>query len=85
VLAESIRASAPDRRVELNLGGGNFKAQFRRADRSGAELAVVIGEDEITRGVVQIKPLREGAGEAREQTLTTTAAAIAQWFERSGR
>lgn len=84
VLAESIRASAPDRRVELNLGGGNFKAQFRRADRSGAELAVVIGEDEITRGVVQIKPLREGAGEAHEQALTTTPAAIAQWFETSG-
>jgi histidyl-tRNA synthetase len=43
VLAESIREHSPGRRIELNLGGGNFKAQFRRADRSGAALAVVIG------------------------------------------
>ncbi|MFZ9994814.1 MAG: histidine--tRNA ligase [Steroidobacteraceae bacterium] len=84
VLAESIREHSPGRRIELNLGGGNFKAQFRRADRSGAALAVVIGEDELSRGVVQIKPLREGAGETCEQTLATAAASVAQWFKNSG-
>jgi len=84
VLAESIREYSPGRRIELNLGGGNFKAQFRRADRSGAALAVVIGEDELTRGVAQIKPLREGAGETCEQTLATAAVSVAQWFKNSG-
>ena len=84
VLAESIREHSPGRRIELNLGGGNFKAQFRRADRSGAALAVVIGEDELTRGVAQIKPLREGTGETCEQTLATAAASVAQWFKNSG-
>jgi histidyl-tRNA synthetase len=84
VLAESIREHSPGRRIELNLGGGNFKAQFRRADRSGAALAVVIGEDELSRSVVQIKPLREGAGETCEQTLATAAASVAQWFKNSG-
>jgi histidyl-tRNA synthetase len=44
-------------------GAGNFKAQFRRADRSGAEFALVIGDDELARGVAQLKPLRAPGGE----------------------
>src|SRR5580658_871139 len=50
-IVESLRDSLPHRRFELNLGGGNFKAQFRRADRSRACLALIIGEDELARGV----------------------------------
>ena len=50
-------------RFELNLGGGNFKTQFRRADRSGAALALIIGDDELARGVVGVKPLRQEAGQ----------------------
>ncbi len=80
-LAESLRARSPGRRIEVNLGGGNFKAQFRRADRSGAALAVVLGEDELARGVVQLKPLREGAGAPSESPLATAADAVAQWFQ----
>jgi histidyl-tRNA synthetase len=45
-------------RILSNLGGGSFKAQFKRADRSGAELALVLGEEEIKRSMVTIKPLR---------------------------
>src|SRR5262249_44320825 len=48
---------------ELNLGGGNFKAQFRRADRSGAAYALIVGDDELARGVVAMKPLRLEAGQ----------------------
>jgi histidyl-tRNA synthetase len=51
-------------RFELNVGGGNLKAQFRRADRSGATLALIIGEDEIARGVVGLKPLRDTSGQS---------------------
>jgi histidyl-tRNA synthetase len=80
-LAETVRRLMPARRVEVNLGGGNFKAQFRRADRSGAALAVVLGEDELARGVVQLKPLRDGAGTPSESALATAAAAVAQWFQ----
>jgi histidyl-tRNA synthetase len=80
-LAEMLRQSMPTRRIELNLGGGNFKAQFRRADRSGAPLALVLGEDELARGVVQLKPLREGHGEPAEIGLEASAAAIARWFD----
>jgi histidyl-tRNA synthetase len=62
-IVESLRDSLPHRRFELNLGGGNFKAQFRRADRSRATLALIIGEDELARGVVALKPLRLEAGQ----------------------
>lgn len=63
VHAEALRDALPGRRVELNIGGGNFKAQFRRADRSGARVALVVGDDELARGVVQVKSLREGGGQ----------------------
>jgi len=80
-LADALRSALPRRRVEVNLGGGNFKAQFRRADRSAAPLAVVLGEDELARGVAQLKPLREGAGAPSEISLATAPAAVAQWFD----
>src|SRR5580658_4002630 len=63
-IVELLRDALPHRRFEMNLGGGNFKAQFRRADRSRAPLAVIIGEDELARGVVALKPLRLEAGQS---------------------
>jgi histidyl-tRNA synthetase len=63
-IVEQLRSERPGMRFELHLGGGNFKAQFRRADRSGAPLALVIGEDELARGVVGVKPLRASSGQS---------------------
>lgn len=80
-VADAIRRRLPSRRIEVNLGGGNFKAQFRRADRSGAALAVVLGEDELARGVVQLKPLRQDAPASSEAALATADEAVAQWFQ----
>lgn len=62
-LAERLRAEVPGVRVQSNLGGGSFKAQFKRADRSGAPLAIVLGEDELSRNEVTIKHLRSGQGQ----------------------
>ncbi len=59
-LAENLRSALPLLRLSSNLGGGNFKTQFKRADKSGASYALVLGEDEIARGVVAIKDLRLG-------------------------
>ena len=50
-LVEKLRDELPAVTFEMNQGGGNFKAQFRRADRSGARLALVLGDDELERGV----------------------------------
>jgi histidyl-tRNA synthetase len=74
-LVEQLRDALPGRRFELNLGGGNFKTQFRRADRSGAALAVILGDDELARGVAALKPLRRDAGQS-ESPLPDLAAAI---------
>jgi histidyl-tRNA synthetase len=57
-LAERLRDAHPGLRIHTNVGGGNFKTQFRRADRSGAQVAIILGEDEMQRGVVAVKPLR---------------------------
>jgi histidyl-tRNA synthetase len=56
--AENLRDAMPALKVELNLGGGNFKAQLKRADKSGAAYAVIIGEDEMLRKEAGLKPLR---------------------------
>ena len=74
-LVEQLRDALPGRRFELNLGGGNFKTQFRRADRSGAVLAVILGDDELARGMAALKPLRRDAGQS-ESPLPDLAAAI---------
>ncbi|HEV7432470.1 MAG TPA: histidine--tRNA ligase [Steroidobacteraceae bacterium] len=63
-VAEQLREAFPGQGVQMHLGAGNFKAQFRRADRSGACLAVILGDAELERGVVAVKPLRRESGQS---------------------
>ena len=58
-LAEQLRDQLPELNLCMNAGGGSFKSQFRRADKSGARLALIIGEQELIEGRVGIKFLRE--------------------------
>lgn len=58
-IAEKLRDDLPAARVELNLGGGSFKSQLKRADKSGAGYALVLGEEEVAQGVIGLKPLRK--------------------------
>jgi histidyl-tRNA synthetase len=62
-LAERLRDELPGLKLQLNLGGGNFKTQFKRADKSGAAYAIVLGEEEFKRGVAALKPLRDDSGQ----------------------
>ncbi len=57
-IAEMLREAIDGIRVELNLGGGSFKSQLKRADKSGAEYAVVLGDDEVAEDRAGLKPLR---------------------------
>ncbi len=57
-IAETLREDIDGIRVELNLGGGSFKSQLKRADKSGAEYAVVLGDDEVAEDRAGLKPLR---------------------------
>lgn len=74
-IVERLRDQLPGVRFELNLGGGNFKTQFRRADRSGAALALIVGDDELARGVAGVKPLRQETGQT-ESPIAELAAGI---------
>ncbi|MES2918409.1 MAG: histidine--tRNA ligase [Pseudomonadota bacterium] len=59
LLAERLRDALPDLRVLVNCGGGSFKSQFKKADKSGARFALVLGQDEVAAGTVSVKWLRE--------------------------
>lgn len=59
LLAEKLRDVLPDLRILVNCGGGSFKSQFKRADKSGARFALILGEDEVRNGTVSLKWLRE--------------------------
>jgi histidyl-tRNA synthetase len=74
-VVERLRDELPHRRFEVNLGGGHFKSQFRRADRSRAALAVILGDEELARGSAAVKPLRREAGQT-ECPLPALAAEI---------
>jgi histidyl-tRNA synthetase len=77
-LAEQLRSAGL--RVECDCGGGSLKSQMKRADRSGARFALLIGENERNRGVVTVKNLRRDAGQA-EVALAGVADHIKQQLE----
>ena len=58
-LAETLRNELPGRIVVSHCGGGSFKSQMKKADRSGARFAVILGENEIAQVTAGLKPLRD--------------------------
>src|SRR5690606_10135686 len=56
--AEQLRERVQGLRISIGAPSAGFKAQLRRADKSGARYAVIIGEDELSSGVLSVKPLR---------------------------
>jgi len=58
-LAEQLRSQAPSKAISLSCGGGSLKSQMKKADKSGAQLALILGEQEIKENTVQVKYLRE--------------------------
>ncbi|MGE8502840.1 MAG: histidine--tRNA ligase [Pseudomonas sp.] len=58
-LAERIRDAIPGIRLLVNAGAGSFKSQFKKADKSGARYALILGDDELAGRVVGFKPLRD--------------------------
>ncbi len=70
--AETIRNELPGLKLQVNCGGGSFKSQFKKADKIGADYAIILGDDEVSRGEVSIKSLRNG--EEQQQTLSQAAA-----------
>ncbi len=77
LLAEALRDAMPWLRISLHHGGGSFKSQMKKADKSGAALALIIGEQEAADGMVALKPLRE-QGEQRNIAQAELAAVLAE-------
>lgn len=57
-ISDELRQALPGRVVITHCGGGSFKSQMKKADRSGAAVALILGENEVSEGVVGVKPLR---------------------------
>ncbi|MDP9139257.1 MAG: histidine--tRNA ligase [Pseudomonadota bacterium] len=83
VLGEQLRDSLPALRLVTNAGGGKLAAQLKRADRSGAALALILGDEEIANRSIQVKSLRTAAEPAAD-TGFNQQQTIA-WTELSGR
>ncbi|SFM37580.1 histidyl-tRNA synthetase [Ectothiorhodospira mobilis] len=79
-LAEALRDALPGLRLQMHCGGGGFKAQLRRADRSGADWALILGESELAAGGVGLKPLRQ-AGEQETLQRDALVARLARCLE----
>jgi histidyl-tRNA synthetase len=80
VLAEQLRAALPERVIVSHCGGGSFKSQMKKADRSGARYAVILGENEVANGTAGLKPLRADEPQAeiaQDKLADTLAAALA--------
>ena len=79
-LAEQLRDAMPGRGIQLHCGGGSFKSQMKKADRSGARYAVILGENEVANGTAGLKPLRADEPQAeiaQDKLADTLAAALA--------
>ncbi|TNE73846.1 MAG: histidine--tRNA ligase [Gammaproteobacteria bacterium] len=73
-LAENLRSELPGRVIVTHCGGGSFKSQMKKADRSGARYAVILGENEIEQGTAGVKPLR--ADEAQQEVAQADLASV---------
>jgi len=76
-LAERLRDALPRLRLQSNCGGGSFKSQFKKADKSGARFALILGDEELERGVIGVKDLR-GTSEQRELSYADVASFLAE-------
>lgn len=76
-VAQELRQGLPSLKVMSHCGGGNFKKQMKRADKSGAQFALIIGENEIANNQVAIKPLRNN----NEQQLVTRSELVTKIAE----
>ncbi len=68
-LAEKLRDSLPDLRLQMHSGVASFKSQFKKADKSGADYALILADDEVLNGTISIKYLRT---DQQQQTVVQT-------------
>ncbi|MWJ27263.1 histidine--tRNA ligase [Halomonas sp. ZH2S] len=72
-LAETLRSAVPGLRLQLHCGGGSFKSRMKKADKSGATLALLLGPDELASDAITLKFLRQ---ERDQQNLPQAALSV---------
>ncbi|MDT8384877.1 MAG: histidine--tRNA ligase [Gammaproteobacteria bacterium] len=78
ILAEQLRDALPELRLMTHCGGGSIKSQFKKADKSGAQIALVMGDDEVEQGTVGVKTLRGDRGQEQEMLQQS---AVPAWLK----
>ncbi|MES9815657.1 MAG: histidine--tRNA ligase [Candidatus Thiodiazotropha sp.] len=81
LLAERLRSALPTLRLISHCGGGTFKNQLKKADRSQARYALVLGEDEVARREIGLKPLRS-EGKQEQIALSQLETRLAELINR---
>ncbi len=81
-LAEALRDALPGLGVQLSVGGGKLPAQFKRADRSGARFAVILGDAELAAGQVQVKSMRDASSPQESVSRAELSARLASLLGR---
>ena len=76
-LAEQLRSDITGLRLLWHCGGGSLKNQMKKADRCGAKLVLIMGEDELAQGQIQLRPL-QGQGEQQSISLDQVSAHVAE-------
>jgi len=71
-LAETLRDQIPGLKLITHCGGGSFKSQFKRADRSGARWTLILGDDEVAKKVIGVKTMETGEQETISWEALTT-------------
>lgn len=79
LLSERLREALPRLHIVTHCGGGSFKSQFKKADRSGARYALVLGDDEVAGREAGLKPLRE-QGEQHTVSFEALPQRLAELF-----
>jgi len=84
-IAELLRSEVPQLKLQVHCGGGSFKSQFKKADKSGAEFALILGDDEVSRGEIAIKSLRSGNEAESAQSSLGEQQAVEFFRQRYGK
>ena len=74
-VAAQLREQLPHLRLQMHMGGGNFKKQMKKANESGAQFALILGEDEVANSLAGIKPLRD-----QSEQVSVAHSDLAAWF-----
>lgn len=78
LLAEQLRNALPGLRLMTHCGGGSLKSQFKKADKSAAQIAFILGDNEVENGTVNVKILR---GDRGQEQQTLEQAALSEWLK----